>query len=129
MLRHWQLLWWQVLLTDFSPEVAAKCMNRLAKLSARFIGNRGFSIGIDDVTPAPALQAAKAELMRTGCAPVERLSCIVNSFPLPCDAVQQDPAADCCHVVASVLHPLSFGHCLGRPPLRVVDVRTWSLTS
>ena len=58
----------QVLLTDFSAEVAAKCMNRLAKLSARFIGNRGFSIGIDDVTPAPALQTAKAGLMRTGCA-------------------------------------------------------------
>lgn len=55
-------------MTDFSAEVAAKCMNRLAKLSARFIGNRGFSIGIDDVTPAPALQAAKAGLMRTGCA-------------------------------------------------------------
>lgn len=63
-----ELLCSQVLLTDFSAEVAAKCMNRLAKLSARFIGNRGFSIGIDDVTPAPALQAAKAGLMRTGCA-------------------------------------------------------------
>lgn len=60
-------VWWQVLLTDFSAEVAAMCMNRLAKLSARFIGNRGFSIGIDDVTPAPSLQKAKAGLMRTGC--------------------------------------------------------------
>lgn len=59
---------WQVLITDFSPEVAAKCMNRLAKLSARFIGDRGFSIGIDDVSPAPALQVAKAGLVRDGCA-------------------------------------------------------------
>lgn len=41
-------------------------MNRLAKLSARFIGNRGFSIGIDDVTPAPMLQAAKHKLMVDG---------------------------------------------------------------
>lgn len=43
-------------------------MNRLAKLSARFIGNRGFSIGIDDVTPAPKLQTAKKQLMVDGCA-------------------------------------------------------------
>ena len=56
----------QVLVTDFSPEVAARCMNRLAKLSARFIGNRGFSIGIDDVTPAPLLQSAKRQLMVDG---------------------------------------------------------------
>jgi DNA-directed RNA polymerase III subunit RPC1 len=56
----------QVLVTDFSPEVAARCMNRLAKLSARFIGNRGFSIGIDDVTPAPKLQSAKRKLMEDG---------------------------------------------------------------
>ena len=41
-------------------------MNRLAKLSARFIGDRGFSIGIDDVTPAPALLVAKQKLMTDG---------------------------------------------------------------
>eukprot|EP00951_Prasinocladus_malaysianus_P029134 scaffold267634_cov14-Prasinocladus_malaysianus.AAC.1 len=40
-------------------QAAAACMNRLAKLSARFIGNQGFSIGIDDVTPAPELNLAK----------------------------------------------------------------------
>jgi DNA-directed RNA polymerase III subunit RPC1 len=43
-------------------------MNRLAKLSARFIGNRGFSIGIDDVSPAPDLQEAKEKLVRAGYA-------------------------------------------------------------
>lgn len=47
-------------------------MNRLAKLSARFIGDRGFSIGIDDVTPAPALLRAKQKLMTDGCAHVRR---------------------------------------------------------
>lgn len=56
----------QVLNTDFSPQAAAACMNRLAKLSARFIGDRGFSIGIDDVTPAPALLVAKQKLMTDG---------------------------------------------------------------
>jgi DNA-directed RNA polymerase III subunit RPC1 len=34
--------------------------------SARFIGDRGFSIGIDDVTPAPKLRAAKAETEEAG---------------------------------------------------------------
>ena len=46
----------QVLTTDFSARAAAGVMNRLAKLSARFIGEQGFSIGMDDVTPAPELQ-------------------------------------------------------------------------
>lgn len=58
----------QVLNSDYSAQAAAQCMNRLAKLSARFIGDRGFSIGIDDVMPAPALQKAKEHLMENGCA-------------------------------------------------------------
>ena len=48
----------QVLNSDASPAAAAAVMNRLAKLSARFIGDRGFSIGIDDVMPAASLQAS-----------------------------------------------------------------------
>ena len=46
-------------------------MNRLAKLSARFIGNRGFSIGIDDVTPAPLLVDKKQQTVRTGYGKVQ----------------------------------------------------------
>lgn len=34
--------------------------------SARFIGNRGFSIGIDDVTPAERLQQEKAKTLEAG---------------------------------------------------------------
>ena len=34
--------------------------------SARFIGNAGFSIGIDDVTPASQLLVAKAKTLDTG---------------------------------------------------------------
>ncbi|KAG1240626.1 hypothetical protein G6F68_017476 [Rhizopus microsporus] len=40
-----------VILRDYGPIEAAKCMNRLAKLCARWLANRGFSIGISDVTP------------------------------------------------------------------------------
>lgn len=47
-----------VLNMDFKPGAAAACMNRLAKLSARFMGDRGFSIGIDDVTPSESFRKA-----------------------------------------------------------------------
>ncbi|KAK9865213.1 hypothetical protein WJX84_010418 [Apatococcus fuscideae] len=61
----------QVLNADYSPKAAAQCMNRLAKLSARFIGERGFSIGIDDVTPAPVLAADKLTMINQGYATAE----------------------------------------------------------
>lgn len=50
----------QVLANDYSSAAAAAVMGRLAKLSARFIGDRGFSIGIDDVMPAHLLQVRTA---------------------------------------------------------------------
>lgn len=40
-------------------------MSRLAKLSARFIGEVGFSIGITDVTPAGKLLHGKAEIIKS----------------------------------------------------------------
>lgn len=51
------------LLKYFSPEVSADRMSKLAKLCARFMGNQGFSIGISDVTPSPALTSRKAQLV------------------------------------------------------------------
>ncbi|KAI3871165.1 hypothetical protein MKW98_015065 [Papaver atlanticum] len=42
------------LLKDYNAHVAA-CMNLLAKLSAHWIGNHGFSIGIDDIQPGKSL--------------------------------------------------------------------------
>jgi DNA-directed RNA polymerase III subunit RPC1 len=41
-------------------------MNRLAKFSARFIGNQGFSIGIDDVAPGPKLSIEKEKQVTKG---------------------------------------------------------------
>ncbi|EIE19808.1 beta and beta-prime subunits of DNA dependent RNA-polymerase [Coccomyxa subellipsoidea C-169] len=49
----------QVLANDFSSEAAGAVMRRLSKLSARFIGEHGFSIGVDDVTPALRLLQEK----------------------------------------------------------------------
>ncbi|CAH6722905.1 DNA-directed RNA polymerase III subunit Rpc1p [[Candida] jaroonii] len=50
------------ILRDFGPHEAAEAMNRMSKLCARFLGNRGFSIGINDVTPGTELKKKK-ELM------------------------------------------------------------------
>jgi DNA-directed RNA polymerase III subunit RPC1 len=54
-----------VILRDFGPDEAAACMNRLAKLCARTLTNRGFSIGVGDVFPPDSLTAEKEILVST----------------------------------------------------------------
>ncbi|ANB12611.1 DNA-directed RNA polymerase III core subunit RPO31 [Sugiyamaella lignohabitans] len=51
------------ILRDHGPVEAANAMNRMAKMCARWLGNRGFSIGINDVTPGKALNAHKDRLV------------------------------------------------------------------
>ncbi|KAL7999807.1 putative DNA-directed RNA polymerase, subunit beta-prime [Plasmopara halstedii] len=56
-----------VLIRDHGAHEAARCMNRLAKLCARWLGNfKGFSIGIDDVTPSEELAREKEKLLQAG---------------------------------------------------------------
>ncbi|XP_073308006.1 LOW QUALITY PROTEIN: DNA-directed RNA polymerase III subunit 1-like [Primulina huaijiensis] len=52
---------YSVLLRDYEAHAAAACMNRLAKLSARWIGDHGFSIGINDVQPEDILNKKKKD--------------------------------------------------------------------
>ncbi|KAI1089999.1 beta and beta-prime subunits of DNA dependent RNA-polymerase [Rostrohypoxylon terebratum] len=52
-----------VILRDFGPDEAVTAMNRLAKLCARVLTNRGFSIGIGDVFPSASLTERKQELV------------------------------------------------------------------
>jgi DNA-directed RNA polymerase III subunit RPC1 len=59
--------------SDYSPDVAANAMNRLAKLSARWLGTRGFSIGIADVTTDVRLISEKERQVNEGYAECERL--------------------------------------------------------
>lgn len=70
------------LMRDFTPEIAANCMSRLAKLCARYpiysnymddvlnpprwLGDQGFSIGIPDVQPSTRLTKQKLELVQSG---------------------------------------------------------------
>ena len=55
-----------VLIRDYGTSEATRCMSRLAKLCARYLGDRGFSIGIDDVTPSPELNKMKNDILSSG---------------------------------------------------------------
>ncbi|XP_008558065.1 DNA-directed RNA polymerase III subunit RPC1 [Microplitis demolitor] len=55
-----------VLLRDWGEDAATTAMWRLARMASVFLMNRGFSIGIGDVTPGPGLLRAKQELLDKG---------------------------------------------------------------
>jgi DNA-directed RNA polymerase III subunit RPC1 len=57
-----------VINAEYGAEEACLVMNRIAKMSARFIGNRGFSIGIEDVTPSVNLVIEKQKTVNAGYA-------------------------------------------------------------
>ncbi|KDD75278.1 domain 1 of RNA polymerase Rpb1, partial [Helicosporidium sp. ATCC 50920] len=77
---------------DYSPAAAAEVMARLARLSARQLGQVGFSIGLDDLTPAPALVESKSNTVQAGYAQCDSLleQYARGSLPLQpgCDAEQ-----------------------------------------
>ncbi|ORY11690.1 DNA-directed RNA polymerase III subunit RPC1 [Clohesyomyces aquaticus] len=62
-----------VLMRDFGPDHAVQGMNRLAKLSARWLTNNGFSIGISDVTPGEILVRKKQALIDEAYAKCDEL--------------------------------------------------------
>lgn len=61
-----------VLLRELGSAYTIDCMTRLSKLCARFLGSRGFSIGIDDVTPGPRLRQRKEDLVAAGYVECDR---------------------------------------------------------
>ncbi|EAY20967.1 RNA polymerase Rpb1, domain 2 family protein [Trichomonas vaginalis G3] len=57
---------WAIMARDHSPKFAAVCMQRIAKMSCRYLMNRGFSIGIMDVRPDENLTNNKnAQISKT----------------------------------------------------------------
>ena len=62
-----------VILRDFDPDEAVTAMNRLAKLSARWLTNEGFSIGINDVYPTKGLEVYKQQLVSAAYEKCEKL--------------------------------------------------------
>ncbi|XP_077970587.1 DNA-directed RNA polymerase III subunit RPC1-like [Styela clava] len=55
-----------ILLRDYGEQAAADAMWRLARVCPVYLSNRGFSIGIGDVTPGEGLLAAKRDLLEDG---------------------------------------------------------------
>ena len=55
-----------ILIRDYGALEATKSMTRLSKLCARFLGDRGFSIGVDDVTPSDRMTKIKNKLVVEG---------------------------------------------------------------
>jgi DNA-directed RNA polymerase III subunit RPC1 len=55
-----------VLIRDYGPIEATRCMSRIAKFCARYLGCRGFSIGINDVTPSPEMEEVKFKILAEG---------------------------------------------------------------
>lgn len=89
-----------VLYRERGPKAAALALNWLARFSARWLCGYGFSIGVDDVTPSPALSRKKEALVadgyercksyieecrigkltpRPGCTPAETLEAVINA--------------------------------------------------
>lgn len=55
-----------LLLRDYGEKFAADAMLRLARIASFFLMNRGFSIGIGDVTPSSRLLHDKRDLLKRG---------------------------------------------------------------
>ena len=55
-----------VIMRDYGADEAVSAMSRLAKLCARWLGNHGFSIGIEDVRPGDTLVVKKDSLVSRG---------------------------------------------------------------
>ncbi|KAL8975580.1 MAG: hypothetical protein Q9197_000196 [Variospora fuerteventurae] len=62
-----------VILRDYGPDAAVQAMNRMAKLSARWLTNQGFSIGISDVYPGGKLTDLKQQLVETAYTQCDRV--------------------------------------------------------
>ena len=61
-----------VLMRDYGSEYAVTCMTRLSKLCARWLANRGFSIGIEDVQAGPRLRELKKDIVKKGYAECDK---------------------------------------------------------
>lgn len=59
-----------LMLKDFTGDEAGNALCRLARTISNFIANRGFSLGIDDVTPTNSLEHEKMNLLTNGYATV-----------------------------------------------------------
>jgi DNA-directed RNA polymerase III subunit RPC1 len=75
-----------VLLRDYGEDYAIRAMWKLARVASYYMMNRGFSIGIGDVTPSAGLLRAKQDLLDTGYAKCDEYIRQLAEGRLPCQA-------------------------------------------
>jgi DNA-directed RNA polymerase III subunit RPC1 len=69
-----------VLLRDCGSAESARAMNRFSRLCSRYMGtHKGFSIGIDDVTPSDKLLALKRQILSDGYAKVSQATYMTST--------------------------------------------------
>lgn len=83
-----------VIMRDFGPDYAVQAMNRLAKLSARWLMDQGFSIGISDVTPSAKLNSEKMKLVARAYEQCDKLIA-----DLKAGRITRDPGCDAAQTV------------------------------
>jgi DNA-directed RNA polymerase III subunit RPC1 len=71
-----------VIMRDFGPDYAVAAMNRLAKLSARWLTEQGFSIGVGDVYPSRNLRDKKEGLVKVAYSQCVELIQLFNAGKL-----------------------------------------------
>ena len=119
----------QVLSTDYGPPSSVRVMNRLARLSAKLIGEKGFSIGIDDVTPADLLIQEKETAVTRGysqcqayikdfqkgvleLAPgCDAVTSLENAVTGELNSIREKAAAACMKTLHSTNSPLIMSQC------------------
>ncbi len=75
-----------VLLRDYGEDEACLAMWRLSRVASWFLMNRGFSIGIGDVTASDQLMSEKRNLVEDGYAKCATFIKQLNEGTLPCQA-------------------------------------------
>jgi len=92
-----------VLLRDFGENEACVAMWRLARVASWFLMNRGFSIGIGDVTPTVELEKHKKGLVESGYQKCDEYIKKLEDGTLPCQAGCSEEET----LEANILHELS----------------------
>jgi len=92
-----------ILLRDFGEDEACVAMWRLARVASWFLMNRGFSIGIGDVTPTVALEKNKKALVESGYEKCDQYIQKMEDGTLPCQAGCSEEET----LEANILHELS----------------------
>ncbi|XP_023347954.1 DNA-directed RNA polymerase III subunit RPC1 [Eurytemora carolleeae] len=92
-----------ICLTDYSEDMACVAMWRLSRVASWFLMNRGFSIGIGDVTPSPSLLKLKQGLVSSGYDKCDGYIAQLESGTLPCSAGCSEEET----LEANILHELS----------------------